>query len=52
MPINLLDSPSTTASTTYKMQIQTTEGTVFVNRRGLNSAVGATSTITVMEIAG
>lgn len=52
MPINFLDSPSTTASTTYKMQIQTPEGTVFVNRRGLNSAVGATSTITVMEIAG
>ncbi len=52
IPINFLDSPSTTSSTTYKMQIQTPENTVFVNRRGLNSAVGATSTITVMEIAG
>ena len=52
IPINFLDSPNTTSSTTYKMQIQTPEGTVFVNRRGLNSAVGATSTITVMEIAG
>jgi len=51
-PLNFLDSPSTTSSTTYKLQIKTTAGTVFVNRRGLNASAISTSTITVMEIAG
>ena len=52
MPINFLDSPSSTSSTTYKLQIRTNSGTVFVNRRGLNDAIIAVSTLTVMEIAG
>jgi len=52
IPINFLDSPNTTSSTTYKIQVRTTENTVYINRRGLNNGACATSTITVMEIAG
>ena len=50
IPINFLDSPSTTSSTTYKIQVRTTENTVYINRRGLNNGACATSTITVMEV--
>jgi hypothetical protein len=45
--INYLDSPSTTSSTTYKVQFRVTTGGGSVN---LN-ANAATSTITLMEIA-
>ena len=50
-----LDSPSTTNATTYKLQ-WACEGsggnkTYFLNRKGQNANEGATSTITVMEVA-
>ena len=50
MPINFLDSPSTTSSTTYKVQVDSNGGSVYINRRGLNDGIGAVSTITVMEV--
>jgi len=56
-PINFLDSPSTTSSTTYKMQVVAESGrTVWVNRGAesdgdLPITARFTSTITVMEVA-
>ncbi len=54
--LNFLDSPSTTSSTTYKLQLRVTSGTAFINRSSAdtdNSAhMRAVSSITVMEIAG
>jgi hypothetical protein len=52
-----LDSPNTTSSTTYKIQVRSnTTGTVYINRSitDTDSAVipRTTSSITVMEIAG
>ena len=48
--ISFLDSPATTSSTTYKLQMKSNTGTQWINRRnGTDSAY--TSTITVMEIA-
>jgi hypothetical protein len=46
---NYLDSPATTSSTTYKVQLARTSGsgTVYVN----NYITGTASTITLMEIA-
>ena len=53
MKIELLDSPSTTSATTYKMQLwKNASGNMHVNRRALNTAVGSTSTITAYEVAG
>ena len=57
VPLNYLDSPSTTSATTYKVQIRTNVAatTVYVNRTATDtdSAVysRAVSTITVMEVA-
>ena len=53
MGYNFFDSPSTTASTTYKVQgcFMTGGYTWCVNRRMINDVVGSTSSITVMEIA-
>jgi hypothetical protein len=48
--LNFLDSPSSTSSTTYKLQMKVTQGTGFINRRGLNDNVRAVSTITAMEV--
>jgi hypothetical protein len=48
---NFLDSPVTTSSTTYKIQIKTNSGTMAVNRRAVSADTASTSTITVMEIA-
>lgn len=50
-----LDSPSSTSSTTYKLQFFAAAGTFYLNRNGefidtSSSTVGA-STITVMEVA-
>ena len=49
-----LDSPSTTSSTTYKLQWKTNSGTLYLNRSvdegGLGSGVNACSTITVSEV--
>jgi hypothetical protein len=47
---NFLDSPATTSATTYKIQVKTNSGTVYLNRR-LSTDTASTSTITVMEIA-
>jgi hypothetical protein len=53
--ISFLDSPATTSSTTYKLQIACqTNGTFYLNRSNRNNANDSvcSSTITVMEIAG
>ena len=55
-----LDSPSTTSSTTYKVQLLSepyeNTGTVYINRSGQSGTSGASgrtaSSITLMEIAG
>jgi hypothetical protein len=51
-----LDSPATTSSVTYKVQMRVTADTFFVNRTGADSDATSesrvVSTITVMEIAG
>jgi len=47
-----LDSPSTTSSTTYKVQARVTAGTCHVNRRADANTDGTVSTITVMEVSG
>jgi hypothetical protein len=49
--IVFLDSPNTTSSTTYKIQISSNAGTVYVNRRGDSATITSTSGITVMEVA-
>ena len=50
--INFLDSPATTSSTTYKVQIASTGTyTAAINTRTSSSVFGAISTITLMEIA-
>jgi len=49
--ISFLDSPNKTTSTTYKVQVLVRSGTGHVNRRGSNASFGASSSITVMEIA-
>ena len=48
--LNHLDSPATTSATTYKIQVRSAGGSVYVNRRSDNATVVATSAITVMEI--
>ena len=48
--INFLDSPATTSSTTYKIQINTSGSTTYVGRRGSDTGYGAISTITLMEV--
>jgi len=50
--MNFLDSPATTSSTTYKIQIAST-GTYTggVNLRTASNAFGAVSTITLLEVA-
>ena len=51
-PIIFLDSPATTSSTTYKIQLfNSGSGTLAVNRRADDAVVGGSSTITVLEIA-
>lgn len=51
----ILDSPNTTSATTYKVQIDTSGGTVVVNRDGDNQNTAdnyrTASSITVMEIS-
>ena len=51
--MTFLDSPSTTASTTYQVQMwKDGSNTAFVNRRGINAGHGACSSITLLEVAG
>ena len=56
MTATFLDSPSTTSSTTYKVQCQVNSGTGYVNRSGNDSndayRARVPSSITVMEISG
>jgi hypothetical protein len=47
-----LDSPSSTSSLTYKVQIRVNANTGWINQWNLNTDVASVSTITVMEIAG
>jgi len=47
---SFLDSPATTSATTYKLQVRTATGTVYVNRNG-GGTYASTSTLTVMEVA-
>lgn len=49
--LSFLDSPATTSATTYKMQWSTRVGTLYANRRGTDTLVATTSTITVEEIS-
>jgi len=50
--ISLLDSPATTSSTTYKVQILSeSTNTVKVNSRNSETAIDGISTITLMEVA-
>ena len=46
-----LDSPATTSAVTYQVQMKTTTGTAYLNRRGVNANNISTSTITVMEVS-
>ncbi len=46
-----LDSPSTTSSTTYKLQWRVSSGTAYFNRGVSLTNINDTSTITLMEIA-
>lgn len=50
--INIIDTPNTTASVTYKIQGRVySGGTLCINRRGVDGAWGTTSSIVVMELA-
>jgi hypothetical protein len=48
--LTFLDSPATTAATTYKIQMRMSGGTGYVCRRADNATVTAPSIITVQEI--
>jgi hypothetical protein len=48
--IQLVDSPSTTSATTYKIELLANTGTINVNRRGLDTYYATSSTMTLMEI--
>ena len=48
---NFLDSPSTTSSTTYKLQWRNSSGTSYLNRYHGSVLYQGSSTITAMEIA-
>jgi hypothetical protein len=49
-PFMFLDSPATTSATTYKLQMASSSGTSYINRRALDLIFGGSSTITVMEV--
>ena len=55
--MSFLDSPSSTSSLTYKVQVRVnSNGTLYINRPGVdaNADYGSRglSTLTVMEVAG
>jgi len=50
-PIICLDSPASVSAVTYKCQIKTNAGTIYIGNRGAND-MEMVSTITLMEIAG
>jgi hypothetical protein len=47
-----IDSPGTTSSTTYKVQLKTPGGTAYLNRTGASTNENYVSSITLMEIKG
>ena len=49
--LTFLDSPATTSSTTYKLNIMTSGGTAYVNRRGDSATYTGVSSITAQEIS-
>lgn len=49
--LSYLDSPATTSATTYTLYFASDTGTVTVNKRVSDSYIGATTTITLMEVA-
>ena len=49
--LDLLDAPSTTSSTTYKVQMKVNAGTGYLNRGLDNDAFRGVSSIVLMEIA-
>jgi hypothetical protein len=51
MAQSFLDSPATTSSTTYKIQVAINGDFIYVNRRALDGNFTGQSTITLMEIA-
>lgn len=56
-PFEFLDSPNTTGSITYKINLACTSGNIFLNRAGTDSTSDAftptvVSTLTLMEIGG
>jgi len=50
--LDFLDSPSTTSSTTYKIQMKVNAGTGYLNRSRDNDEFRGVSSITLMEIGG
>jgi hypothetical protein len=50
-PFTYIDSPATTSATTYKIQVRTSAGTAYVNRRAVDTAMGGSSSLIVMEVA-
>ena len=51
IPLNFLDSPSTTSATTYKVQGTTfNTGSLLLNRRGVNDTVRTISSITAQDV--
>ena len=51
LPIIFLDSPATTSATTYKVQINASSSTMYINTRATDQYYGGISTITAMEIS-
>jgi len=51
--ISFLDTPSTTSAITYKIQIKSDDVgiTTYINRRGLNTYLSGSSSITLMEVS-
>ena len=52
-PIFFVDSPATTSATTYKIQIKTGGAGIvgYINRRHLDTALGASSSLILMEVS-
>jgi hypothetical protein len=52
-PIFFVDSPATTSATTYKMQVKSGSAgvVVYINRRAVDTAVGGSSSLILMEVS-
>ena len=52
-PIFFVDSPATTSATTYKIQIKASGAGVvaYINRRHIDTAVGGSSSLILMEVS-